>query len=445
MEPATALCRLSFLSTDRAYALGPFVFPVAGPMTLDDIAEVTDGEISPSLVAQALEARDEAVAAAEAATAVGTTNDEVIAGRIVDDTSATKAALSDAIGAGVAEVVEVQPVAGGPNTIIAGHAANAIASDVERSIILGGGTSTYNNVVGGDGANVDTTTPNTTQTGTGAHVSLVGGYDNSAGQLSSKIISDHAKTEPGGSGHNAIYGGSGHVVKSTAAWSIVAGGIDNVMQGIYSLVSGARNTVSGTSSAAFGADSTVSSNYSFALGTGNTVSGIGAVAYGSTNTAAGHYGAATGNFAHSRFASQRAHTAGRFAALGDAQVSDMQMHKATTDATTTTLGIILSSTSYQLQPNQSAAFEALIVARVAGGTDTAAWKVTGCYRRGATGTPAAVGTPTITSLGADAGAATWAVAMSSDSAGGVNVRITGEVGKTIRWVQRVSFSEVIAA
>jgi hypothetical protein len=323
-----------------------------------------------------------------------------------------------------------------------GHSTNAIANDVSTSVILGGGSTGYNNVIGGDGANVNTTTPNTTTTGTGAHVSVVGGYDNSAGQLSSKIISDRSKTEIGGAGHNAIYGGANHIIKSTAKFSMIAGGQENELSNQYTFATGYLNKVSGQSGFASGDHNNVTGNFSKASGTTNTVSGIGSEVHGSTNTASGNYGSAKGNYAHSRFVGQHAFTGGRFTALGDAQTSVMEMHKQTTDATATTLGVLGSNTSYQLQFKQSVAFSILLVARDTAGTDTASWEIKGMARRGETGNTVPVGA-TITSLGADAGTTAWVVAVTGDSAGGLNVRITGEAGKTIRWVQRMTLTEVM--
>lgn len=168
-----------------------------------------------------------------------------------------------------------------------------------------------------------------------------------------------------------------------------------------------------------------------------------AQAYGSTNTAAANFSKVEGNYAHARTVGQHAMATGRFAALGDAQTSVVEMYKQTTDAITTTLGMLQSTTSHKLLENQTAAFTVLLVARVVGGTDSTAWEIKGLAKRGATGNTTFVGTPTVTSLGADAGAATWTAAVAGDSAGGLNVRITGEAGKTIRWVQRMTLTEVM--
>ena len=155
------------------------------------------------------------------------------------------------------------------------------------------------------------------------------------------------------------------------------------------------------------------------------------------------YARAYGQYANATIPGQLTQATGRFAALGDQQTSVIPVAHLTTDATTATMGILGSSNAPVIQPNQSAAFSILLVARVAGGTDTAAWQITGVLRRGASGACTYVGTPTITLLGADAGAAAWTVALASYSDGGLALRITGQAATTIRWVTRITLAEVI--
>jgi len=349
-----------------------------------------------------------------------------------------KGALASPIGR-----VVTNTVTDGPNCAF-GHSTNVIADDISTSSILGGGCTGYNNVIGGDGSvTVKTLTPNTASAVTGAHVSVVAGYDNVAGQLSSKIISDHSYTAIGGNGHNAIFGGANHVIAATAEYSMIGGGNTNSISGAGCFVSGLRNTVGGTGSISFGYDNTITHNGGYATGAAHNVTAIFAQAHGSTNNAEGNFSRAEGNFSRARAVGQQAFSGGRFTAQGDAQTSVIEMHRLTTDATITTLGVLNSTTSFQLLPNQSVVFDSLIIARDAAGTDSAAWRVAGMARRAATGTPVLVGVA-VTAIAADAGAATWAVAVSADSAGGLNTRITGEAAKSIRWVQRMTLVEVLA-
>ena len=74
--------------------------------------------------------------------------------------------------------------------------------------------------------------------------------------------------------------------------------------------------------------------------------------------------------------------------------------------------------------------------------DNAAWRVEGTYKRDVGNTGAFVGTPTITSVGASAGAAAWTVTTGSFSPGNARIIVTGEAAKTIRWVCKFEVVQV---
>ena len=362
-------------------------------------------------------------------------------------TSASWVAISTGVVSGTGAYIEGKTITtnaqtdGVNNTF--GHASNQIADDISTSTILGGGSTGYNNIIGGDGIlTVNTITPNAVAVGTVAHVSVVAGYDNVAGSLSSKIISDHSYTEVGGSGHNAIYGGANNVIKSTANFAGIFAGYHCEVSGASGFATGGDQIVSAVSGFASGNHQTVSGTGGKATGSTNIVSGLYAQSHGQGNTASGSFGSADGNYAYSRTVSQQTFASGKFATLGDAQTSVIAMHKITTDATTSTIGVSGSSTSHALLPNQSVAFSVMVVARDTTGTDTSAWKVEGMARRGATGSTVIVN-PIVTVLGQDTGASTWTLAVTGDSNGGLNIRATGIVGKTIKWVQRMTLTEVL--
>ena len=324
-----------------------------------------------------------------------------------------------------------------------GHLSNKIADDVSTSCIAGGGSTGYNNVIGGDGTStVDTVTPNVAIAGTVAHVSFVAGYDNVAGSLSSKIISDHSYTEIGGSGHNCIYGGAGNKIRATANFAGIFAGYQCDVSGAGAVAIGASHVVSGARGFASGDHHTVSGVGAKATGSTNIVSGTYAESHGQLNTASGNFSIASGNYAYSRTVGQRAFSTGKIAVLGDAQTSDLEMHRVTTDATVATIGVVGSSASHTLLPNQSVVFSVMVIARDTTGTDSSAWEIKGMARRGATGSTVIVN-PVITVLGQDAGASLWALVVTGDSNGGLNIRATGVVGKTIKWVQRMTIAEVM--
>src|SRR5690606_33614953 len=74
-----------------------------------------------------------------------------------------------------------------------------------------------------------------------------------------------------------------------------------------------------------------------------------------------------------------------------------------------------------------------VVARQAATGDVAGWEIVGLVSRGANAASTTiVGTPTVTLIGASAGAATWACALIANTTyGAAVVEVTGEAAKTI--------------
>lgn len=85
-----------------------------------------------------------------------------------------------------------------------------------------------------------------------------------------------------------------------------------------------------------------------------------------------------------------------------------------------------------------------MIANVTGGGNTKGWTIEGVIKRGASaGTTALVGTATVTSSYADAGASTWSVAVTADTTNGcLAVTVTGQASTTIRWVASIETTEV---
>ena len=77
----------------------------------------------------------------------------------------------------------------------------------------------------------------------------------------------------------------------------------------------------------------------------------------------------------------------------------------------------------------------LVTARHNSSGDCAVWEVKVAAKRGASAaTTAIIGTPSVTPIGVDAGASTWAVAVTADTTiGCIRFTVTGEAGKTIEW------------
>jgi hypothetical protein len=122
--------------------------------------------------------------------------------------------------------------------------------------------------------------------------------------------------------------------------------------------------------------------------------------------------------------------------------------KQTTDATATVLTSDTNAAgtiNQVILPNNSAYyFKGEIVAGVTGGGNTKGWYIEGVIKRGANAAATAlVGSPTVTSNYADAGASTWSIAVTADTTnGGLAVTFTGQAGTTIRTVAQIRTTEM---
>ena len=233
---------------------------------------------------------------------------------------------------------------------------------------------------------------------------------------------------------------------ASGAFSVLCGGSGNTASGsIATLSGGLLNTSSGITSVVSGGDSNTASGSASVVGGGdtNTASGTAScILGGEFNTADGQYSVIIGGLyswvrgllGKSCFAS------GSFATTGDAQIGLQVLRGTTTDATpsiTTSDGGVASSTNVSVLPdNYSYCVSALVTARNTATGDTATWKVEGAIKRGANAAATAlVGTPTVTSLGADAGMAGAVVALIADTTlGAAEIQVTGIAATTIHWV-----------
>ena len=136
------------------------------------------------------------------------------------------------------------------------------------------------------------------------------------------------------------------------------------------------------------------------------------------------------------------------ATIGSAQSALLVISRQTTDATATVLcsdSSAASGTNQVILPNNSAYyFTGEIVAGVTGGGNTKGWNIAGVIKRGANAAATSiVGTATVTSSYADAGASTWAVTATADTTNGVlKITVTGQASTTIRWVAQIRTTEM---
>lgn len=355
--------------------------------------------------------------------------------------------------------------------------AASLPSNVGTSGVIGGGHTNYENVIGGIYANVNTEVSNLggpELTGlNGNWAWILGGYDNVVNGWACYVQGFHNRVGLDAS-HCTISGGSIHSMPVGTTYGTIGGGTTNEVHSNYSTVSGGRmNKATGVEATVLGGESnTASGNGSIAGGRKNVASGLGAYAVGDTNTASGPAGTVTGGTmnnatgdyssvaggygntasgrftvasgrgAHANATGMKAHAGGSFSALGDAQAGDWILRRESTDATTTELFTENGFGRITLADGQSMAFEALIVAKSTAG-ESAGYKVSGLIERPAGSAAAAfIGVPTITPLGEDVAA--WNVTLFAGLTDGtLRLQVTGEAGKTIRWVGRVSGAMVI--
>lgn len=129
---------------------------------------------------------------------------------------------------------------------------------------------------------------------------------------------------------------------------------------------------------------------------------------------------------------------------GEATSRQFMLRNLTSNATPTELYTDGVSTKITLANDSTCKFEIHIVARrTTADNESAAYVINGCIdRNGSAATTALVGTPTVTVIGEDIAA--WNVSVTADTVnGGPRILVTGEAGKTIRWVAFVRTVEVI--
>lgn len=347
--------------------------------------------------------------------------------------------------------------AGGPLRPNIQHGGQLNGSTIDprqiHCVLLQPGGPGFNNIIGGDGTTtVTTTTPNAVDPTIGnVGVSLIGGYDNVVGSISGKIISDHSYTAKGSAGHNAIFGGQGHIIGAAGSYSMIAGGDLNRINGAYSFTTGRQNRVDGGYSAASGHQNEIETSgaYSTTSGQGNDVLGVFSLSAGYFNTIAlaATGGTAFGAYASARRPFQQVVAPGRNVANGDAQTSVTPFRLVTTDAVARPLIAaytgVGSGTQFILEPGQSVKFRAEVVGRYATADTALVMEITGVAQRPLSGNAVILGTPTATAFYQPVPAVTSAMAITA-ATGHLSIMVTGVAATEIRWAARFTTVEVIA-
>jgi hypothetical protein len=420
----------------------------AGPFWLRDV--LVEDPTAPGAVIAGL---TEVQAAAAVATPGGLLSDALKAAfdPVGSASAAQAAAAVDATSKVAGLGTLVSPVVGnGPNIILGGALhGTSIAGDVTSGTILNPGGVGTNNVIGGDGsATVGTATPNAPSTGTAANVSVIGGYDNVAGALSSKIISDHSYVGVDATvGHNAIFGGSNNKIDGAGIGHAgIFSGYQCRVHGTYGFATGYLNDVSGPGAVAAGDHQTVAGVGALATGSTNTASGAYSRAHGSNSTASASYTSAEGRYALARRYGQHAYASGRAQNDGDVQTSFHTVFGTTVGATPQTLGVDGGATyasNFQMLRGTTAVVTALVVGRTSGGTVHAGFRIAALVHFEAAGLPAVIGTPVVENL--NAGSGTSATVITATTVGQLAVQVTGLAATTIQWSARIDVQESVLA
>lgn len=257
---------------------------------------------------------------------------------------------------------------------------------------------------------------------------------------------------------SSIVGGFGNAISNTYAF--IGGGYTNVASGAQSFVGGgggaaSGNTASGQLSAVVGGSVNIASTIGAFVGGGssNTASGAySVVAGGNKNVADGSYSSVSGILGSARsLGSSRVLSSTIFSSstVGLSQELDIVVGITTSNATpavATSDGGAATTTNQLVLPNTSAYLvKGLVVARQNTTGDTKSWEFTAHIKRGANAAATALVAAVVpTAVANDAGAATWAIAVSADTTNGaLAVTVTGEAAKTIRWVAYLNSVQVV--
>lgn len=320
------------------------------------------------------------------------------------------------------------------------------ATDIDAALVAKGSGATSAQVADGTTANGDNRGQYATDfqklrggssaVASGPYSAMLGGQSNYASGFYSTSVNgqNNIVSSTGGFVGNSSFFGSNYVFSASTAGAVVNGG-SNAVQGEFAFIGGGQYNECG--------------QYGSPTPTGNYATiGGGQYNYISApySTIPGGMGASTrgvtGRFSYASYG-------GGYASPGHQQMGVHVTRSQVAGVTPTKLtvdGAALSSARQvnTLPDNSAYGIRCTVVARNNVGT-CAAWEVSGCVKRGSgAGTTALVGSPSVTSIGADAGAAGWSVALVADTAyGAAVIQVTDSVGgTTIDWVATMYTSEV---
>lgn len=235
--------------------------------------------------------------------------------------------------------------------------------------------------------------------------------------------------------------GATRVASGTGAF---AAGVDNISSSSNTVTLGYFNTASASEAVAMGYNNNASNSRAFAIGSGNTASGTSAGAFGEANTSSAYASMAFGYSAVSRHAGGLAWSGTLQGSAGDIQAVENLVYANTTNATQTEMfGSWNLGERFTLASDRSLAATITIQAQEAGAEDAAMY-VRKVLIRNNGGTTAIVGS--VETIGTDvesAGASSWDVSITAnDTNDALLIQVTGEASTNIRWIARISGTEI---
>jgi len=288
-----------------------------------------------------------------------------------------------------------------------------------------------------------------TQVASGNNSTIAGGQSNTASGAESAVGGGSANVAS--NDDTVVSGGVSNT--ASAANAAIGGGSGNVASGISSVVAGGQNHIaSGLTSTIGGGDANTATN-TFATVAGgdlNNATGTGAsIGGGAGNQGNGSYSTIPGGHQGKAINyGQYARANGKFATVGDAQLSELIWRVSTTDATVGVEAFLDGSSASErasIAVGKSWAFQILAVGRSSAGVDVA-WKAEGLIHNNG-GTTAIVGGAIVPVVIADGSGGTWGVAaglqVAADNGNdSLKISVTGAAATLIRWVISARITEV---
>ncbi len=346
-------------------------------------------------------------------------------------------------------VLSLDPAIADPKFIAGSTGTNSIRSDSgfndatgANSFSVGGASAQVNTASGPASACVGGLTNSAEQTGS----AVVGGLGNRAAENYTACVGgiNNICASPAG----AIVGGNLNHNYFAGTYSVIVGGIENILSGIRSvilggdsnnmsaadgaIVGGIENSISG----AFNMGSTIMGGVSNVIeNVGGLASCNGAAIIGGVNNTITDAEFSVilggGNVVVERFAEVASSCDGGFGQYGTTSE-----YASTTDATATEM-FATGSERFTVKTNESYSVDITITARRS--TGDSAFFTCKAMIKNVSGTVSLVGTPTVTKSFTDA-SITSAIAITADNTNkSLKITVTGAVSQTIKWFAKIEY------